>query len=102
MPRLIAFGCSFTYGQGLPECAIGNNDSKVSNTPSELAWPAALGKLLKIETINKGIPGASNLEILYQILNFEFKNNDIVVIMWTLPVRDLYFISNSSKIKPYR
>ena len=102
MSRLITFGCSFTYGQGLPDCKIGNNDSKVSNTPSDLAWPSVLGKLLKIETVNKGIPGASNLEILYQILNFEFKNNDIVVIMWTLPVRDLYFISNSNKIKPYR
>lgn len=102
MSRLVAFGCSFTYGQGLPGCVVGNNTSNVSNTPSDLAWPSLLGKLLKVETINKGIPGASNLEILYQILNFEFRKNDTVVIMWSLPVRDLYFISNSNKIKPYR
>jgi hypothetical protein len=102
MSRLITFGCSFTYGQGLPNCEIGNNETGVSSTPSEYAWPAVLGKLLKIETVNKGIPGASNLEILYQLLNFKFKKDDTVVIMWSLPVRDLYFISNSNKIKPYR
>lgn len=102
MPRLITFGCSFTYGQGLPGCKLGNNYSKISNSPSELAWPALLGNLLKLETINKGIPGASNLEILYQILNFKFNKDDIIVIMWSLSDRDLFFISNKNKFKPYR
>jgi hypothetical protein len=86
MSRLIAFGCSNTYGQGLEDCQIGPNPN-----PSKLAWPNLLGDLLNLEVINNGIPGASNLEILYQILNFEFQKNDIVVILWTFYYRDLFF-----------
>jgi hypothetical protein len=51
---------------------------------------------------NNGKPGASNIEILYHILNFKFKPNDIVVVMWSLPNRDIHFISTSKKIKPFR
>jgi hypothetical protein len=101
MSRLVTFGCSFTYGQGLPGCKIGNNTTKVASTPSEYAWPVNLSKLLDIKVINKGVPGASNLEILFHILNFDFKQDDIVVIMWSFPDRDLYF--NSVKgLKPFK
>ena len=102
MSRLIAFGCSFTYGQGLPNCRIGNNWSKIADTPSNKSWPFLLGKKLNIPVINKGVPGASNTEILYHILNFEFKSSDIVVNMWSLPNRDLYFLPNKNKKKPFR
>jgi hypothetical protein len=101
MSRLVTFGCSFTYGQGLPGCKIGDNTTKFASTPSEYAWPVNLSKLLDIEVINKGIPGASNLEILFHILSFDFKHDDIVVIMWSFPDRDLYF--NSVKgLKPFK
>lgn len=100
--RLIAFGCSFTYGQGLPGYKIGDNYYNVSSQPSPLSWPFKLGEMLELPTINKGIPGASNLEILYQILNFDFEKNDVVVVMWSLPNRDMYFISDTKQIKPYR
>jgi hypothetical protein len=102
MSRLITFGCSFTYGQGLPDCEIGNNWSDVSNTPSKLSWPFVLGNLLNIPVVNKGVPGASNNEILYHVLNFEFEPNDTVVLMWSLPNRDLYFLPNRKKKKPFR
>lgn len=83
MPRLIAFGCSYTFGSCLP-----GND-KIN--PSELAWPKLLGNLLNRDVINKGKPGASNLEILYNILNFSFKKDDLAVIGWTHVNRDYIF-----------
>lgn len=101
MSRLVAFGCSFTYGQGLPNSKIGNNTTKFASQPSDHSWPYKLAEMLNVEGVNKGIPGASNLEILYHILNFDFKPNDIVVVMWSLPDRDLYFQS-SRGFKPFR
>jgi hypothetical protein len=101
MSRLITFGCSYTYGQGLPGCKVGNNSTKFSNTPSDFAWPSVLSKMFNIEVVNKGIPGSSNLEILYHILNFKFEKDDIVICMWSLPDRDLYFKSNKG-FKPFK
>ena len=79
-PRLIAFGCSYTHGQYLSE-----------ENPSELAWPKLLGTLLERDVINKGSPGASNLEILHTILSFPFVESDLVVIGWTHVNRDYIF-----------
>lgn len=97
--RLIAFGCSFTYGHGLPDCTIGE---KTGPAPSQLGWPAILGNMLNSEVINLGVPGASNLEILYHLLNFEFKENDTAVIMWSFPFRDLYFRKQLFSKKRFR
>ena len=44
---LITFGCSFTYGHGLPDC-IGGPDGHAGPTPSEQAWPAMLGKIINM------------------------------------------------------
>jgi hypothetical protein len=101
MSRLVTFGCSFTYGQGLPNCEIGNNEASFSSTPSKHAWPTKLGEMLGVNVVNMGIPGASNLEILYHLLNFDFKTNDTVVLMWSLPDRDLYFNSFNGA-KPFK
>ena len=70
MKRLVAFGCSLTYGEYLENI---HQDS----------WPSQLGKLLDIDVMNISRPGASNKEILYNILNFEFQEGDICVILWT-------------------
>ena len=101
MSRLIAFGCSFTYGESLPDCKIGNNSTGISANPSPHSWPYKLGEMLQIEAINKGIPGSSNLEILYHILHFDFRPSDIVVIMWSFLDRELYFNSTNT-FKPYK
>ena len=77
MRRLVAFGCSFTYGVGL-------------EARSE-AWPIQVGKSLGYKVENIGIPGASNLEILTNILRFKFNSTDVIVIMWTVPYRELVF-----------
>lgn len=91
MTRLVAFGCSFTYGQSMPICSASSRGSDAESQPSMLAWPAVLAHMMNVECANHSTCGASNLEILYTILNFEFKKSDIVVIMWSLPQRDLFF-----------
>lgn len=83
--RLITFGCSFTYGQGLPDC-LTNEDG-----PSQYAWPSLLANRLDRKLVNASSPGSSNLEILHQILNFQFKKDDLAVVMWTVFDRDTAF-----------
>jgi hypothetical protein len=98
MNRLITFGCSFTYGQGLPDCLN-------FKSPSKMGWPSMLAEKLNKEIINISSPGASNLEILYNILNFNFHQSDTVVVMWTRPLRDLKFKSrlfDNKSFTPYK
>lgn len=82
MSRLVAFGCSFTYGHGLPDCFVPPNNP--GPMPSNLAWPSLLGKKLEKSTVvNNADPGASNLQILWKILNYEFQTDDLCVIYWS-------------------
>lgn len=90
MSRLITFGCSHTYGHGLEDCFL--EDNRPGPIPSKLAWPNHLGNMLGRETVNMSRPGASNLEILCNILRFDFQDTDIVVTLWTDYARDLMFI----------
>lgn len=76
--RIIAFGCSLTYGQFLPNRNI-------------QSWPAQLSNLTNTEVVNCGVPGASNREIQHIILNFNFKPNDLCITMWTNPYRWIIF-----------
>lgn len=85
MSRLITFGCSFTFGTGL-------KDTKDS-------WPSVLGQLTGRKVINKGVPGASNLEILNNILSFKFREDDLVVVGWTYCHRDLIFNSYKPNVR---
>ena len=80
--RIVAFGCSYTYGHGLTDCL---EEDKLTQgpTPSKLAFPSLLAKKLNCETINLGKSGNSNKEIWYDILNFKFQENDIAIITWT-------------------
>jgi hypothetical protein len=95
--RLVAFGCSFTYGSGLPDCF--HPVRRTGRYPSKVGWVQLLADRLNLSAHNMGVPAASNLEILYNVLNFEFKKTDTVVIMWTLPNRDLFFKKYSFKYK---
>lgn len=90
MPRLIAFGCSNTYGQGLPDCHLldkRNNLYSAGPNPSKYAWPSVLGKLLNRSVINLADPGGSNRNIWYKAVNFEYQPEDIVVLHWTFLYR---------------
>ena len=89
MPRLVAFGCSFTYGHGLPDCY----DGKIGcgPTPSNFAWPRLLANKLGYTFANMGKPGAGNTEILWRLLNFNFEVDDVCVIMWSYFNRSDFF-----------
>ena len=76
--RLVTFGCSLTYGQFLY--------SRYTQS-----WPAQLGAMLNVPVVNMGMHGASNKEILYEILNFDFQSEDVCVIMWTNIYRWIIF-----------
>lgn len=93
MSRLVTFGCSYTYGKGLEDCQDWPllHKSMHSYKPSQLGWPNQLSDKLGVGLVNKSYPGSSNLEILYEILQFDFKQDDIVVIMWSHYLRDMLF-----------
>jgi len=83
MSRLIAFGCSNTLGQALPD--IWNFDKNKPNNdkgPSKYAWPQLLANKLDVECINNGIQGNAPKDTWWLIMNFPFKDNDIVTILW--------------------
>jgi len=88
--RLVAFGCSFTYGHGLEDCIVFPHDP--GPVASKKAWPNSLGKLLKVdEIINQSFPGASNKLIWKTIVDFNFKQDDLVFINWTDLNRHCFF-----------
>ena len=62
MDRLVAFGCSLTQGQDLP-------DNYKSQYPSKFSWPQILANKLNLQCINLGKGGASSKEILYKMIS---------------------------------
>lgn len=89
MERLIAFGCSLTYGHGLKDCF------ETLDKPSEYAWPSIVSKYMNRECVNKSNPGASNKRIWNNIINFNYRENDIVFVLWTYPERTSIIKRNS-------
>lgn len=89
MPRVVAFGCSFTYGHGLPDCY----DGKIGcgPNPSNFAWPRLLANKLGYTFANMGKGGSGNTEILWRLLNFNFEVDDVCVIMWSYFDRSNFF-----------
>ena len=93
MGRLITFGCSYTYGTGLPDCKNWMFDKLHNLKPSEMGWASLLADKLDLELINESFPGSSNTEIMYNVLKHKYKQDDVIVIMWTHYVRDMLFNS---------
>ena len=93
MARLIAFGCSLTYGDALQDIWPNNKE------PSKLAWPSVVSKMLNLECVNNGMSGYSNKEILNDLLTFEYQKGDTVICLWTFHNRHAILtdaISNNS------
>lgn len=101
MNRLIAFGCSHTYGEGLPDC-IGtlNKPGVPIPPPSKFSWPYLLADKLSLECINYAVCGASNKEIQHSILDADLNKNDTVVVLWTHHNRTCFL--HSKKKSPYQ
>ena len=85
MGRLLAFGCSHTYGEGLADCVNYKiqKEERRADKASQYAWPAILGKKLDKQVINFGRPGCSNRFIANAILNTDIKQDDLVIVLWT-------------------
>lgn len=89
--RIICFGCSLTYGEGITEF-----DYYPHLKPSNYSWPSILERDFlnnSTEVINESWPGASNKVILYKLMNFDFKDGDIACIQYTYPGRDSLFFN---------
>ena len=78
---MLTFGCSLTFGHGLHDCIGCNNNPGPSC--SNYAWPSLLAKKLNKKLVNLSNPGSSNKEIWHKIFTTEFKNDDLVFILWT-------------------
>ena len=89
MPRLVTFGCSFTYGHSLPDCYIGNGCP--SDSPSKYAWPSLLAEKLGYDCLNLSASGSDNYQILLDILRTDFKQDDVVVIGYSYFDRYEYY-----------
>ncbi len=88
--RLITFGCSITFGNGLKDCF----DVKLKcmgDEPSHYAWPQLVANKLGLECVNLSMSGSSNKLILKRIQDFDFCKNDLVIIMWTYTNRYTIF-----------
>ena len=84
--RFVAFGCSYTYGQGLADCHVAPDQP--GPLPSKLGWVQKVADQLGLDAVNKGRPGYGNISILQEILTFDFRPNDIVTVMWSYRSRD--------------
>ena len=81
--KLVVFGCSFTFGHGLPDC-VSEDGTGPGTQPSKMAWSNHLKTFGKFHSLdNKGIPGASNKIILNEIVNYDFNEPTVVIVLWS-------------------
>ena len=90
MKRLLAYGCSHTYGESLPDCLCGIP----MPPPSKFSWPYLLAQKLSLECVNHAVCGASNKEIQHCILGADITKNDTVVVLWTHHDRSCVLIND--------
>lgn len=83
--RLLVYGDSLTYGDGLPDCHIPPSIPGVK--PSLLGWPSIMSRYMNKTCVNRGSSGSSNKRIWHTIINTEYSTNDTVIILWTYPAR---------------
>ena len=96
MPRLVAFGCSHTYGESLPDCIT--NDPPPP--PSKFSWPNMLSKKLPLgidKCMNLAHCGSSNKQIHFKILKSNFEKDDLVVVLWTHVDRSCFLTDKGLK-----
>lgn len=96
--RIIAFGCSYTYGHGLHDCIV--NGMYPGNIPSKYAFPNLLAIRLGVNCLNYSRPGGSIKYMWHQAMNvYKPKEHDIVINMFTNPNRNCVLHVEDEKIK---
>ena len=96
MSRIIAFGCSNTWGEGLPDTWNAGDEGRWRGQPSKFAWPQILADKMNLECVNIGEGGVSNKYIANLIAETEFQQDDIVVVLWTYFSRSCVFAEDGS------
>lgn len=91
--KLLAFGCSNTYGEGLLDC---RRDLGTRDPPSKLAWPQLVADHFGWELANLSEPGSSAKQALHTQLNTPQDPNTVVINCWSYPQRHTIIT------KPYR
>ena len=80
--KILAIGCSFTYGAELPDCDL--DTLYIKKRPSNLAYPSLLGKLYDAEVVNLSVPGGSNGRIFRLAIDaVALDHYDLVICGWT-------------------
>lgn len=91
---LYTFGDSWTEGVGCDlEKELNIRDpEEITKFRHQLGWPKYLADLLEVDFVNMGIGAASNKIIFDSVVslikNDTIKTNDLIVIMWSSPLRD--------------
>lgn len=99
--RLWFFGDSYTYGHGLPDCAIYNSELDFYDAglvPSKLGWANIVATRTGLPHINMSLPGMSNLKIHWKLRTVKFDPNDIVIVQWSFPTRCVILDDNLEDI----
>lgn len=76
MARIIAVGCSFTFGHCL------HSEDRRPNIPSPQAWPALVAQHFNRECVNLSYPAGNPRYCAAKILEFDFEPGDIMLVLW--------------------
>lgn len=99
MPRLVAFGCSYTYGHGLPDCHVPPDHP--GDKPSKFAWPQLIANELHYECLNLSEPGSGNFQILMNVLRTKFNSDDLVILGYSYFSRFRFYQMSDKISKGY-
>lgn len=95
MNRLIAFGDSWTAGNGveLDESfkEVRMPDHFIYSLRSQNSWPRYLAEKLDRLVVNMGLAGLNNAQLILQLEQYQsyFLPNDLIIIMWSFPYRHI-------------
>ena len=80
--KILAIGCSFTFGSELPDLPPG---PLIAKPPSQLAFPSQLGRMIdNAKVTNLGIPSGSNSRTFRLAIDQSAKEDyDLVICAWT-------------------
>lgn len=96
--RILFFGDSQTYGDGLPDLSSTNN----TTNPSNLAWPTVASRSMGAECVNLSTRGSSNLQMHWSMRTYDgYRDTDVVVCQWSFDNRDVILKDPLMQIGPW-
>ena len=87
--RIVAAGCSMTYGHGLSDCFV--PPGAPGTEPSKFAWPSVVASKLGYKCLNLSRPGGGNDNIVKELLQADLKSTDTVIVLWSFLTRTMEF-----------